>query len=676
MSSRTPSILLACLVGAHLAATSLGLDLVARPLALIAVLLAPGVSWVLALGSTRWRLGSLLYYSAVTTPVLLLGAGMLAGGQAEQGLLLLDILSLAALAWASFRPSMIDAPRRPSGAAWAALALCATVAAGTALSPAFRASYHGLLHSSIVYEILRGGIPPENPYFAGEPLHYYWGFHLIAALLVEALDIDPLAAFALLRCFTAAALPLAVARLGRRCAPRRLNAATAALAGMVGLNALGWLLLLPRSGEALRLWREAANPLSLLSLMTWGFNRRLAAGLTIVLNLSGFATGLALGLVAAEQAALAARGKGWKSLAAAALLIAAAVVVNPLGGGCGLLILAGIGLGSLWASRSKRWNPAALAGLGAGAAGFVAAVPYLLHIAGGETRTLAALAAPRLWQTGWVLGPLALLALPVLATAHRRGTLRRWWPLLLAAALPAAGGLLLSLPAQDDYYLLRAAALPLGLVAAAALRIRARRWRGPKLAAVLLFLLLPGAITSAAYLAAARRPLPVGAAERDLLLLPASRDETRAYTFLRDETPPDAVVLERFSESQLSFLPAQGADVPVFGQRAEYLGFNSGVGRRSGGMLIGGYRDLPRRREQLEALFAPGCKPRIAEEIRAGLSRPVYLLARTGRRGEDRGTAACFDASPSLSPVFGSHGVRIYRVGEMSPVHLGGSAGE
>ena len=676
MSSRTPSILLAVLVGTHLAATLLGLDLLARSLAPIAVLLAPGVGWMLAMGPTRWRLGSLLYYSSMATAISLLGAGLLAGGQAKQGLLLLDLLSLAALAWATFRPSRIDAPRRPSGAAWAALALSGVVAAGTLLSPAFRASYHGLLHSSIVYEILRGGIPPENPYFAGEPLHYYWGFHLIAALIAEAFDIDPLAAFSLLRCFAAAALPLAVARLGRRCAPRRSSPAAASLAGLVGLNAMGWLLLLPRSGEALRLWRGAANPLSLLSLMTWGFNRRLAAGLTIVLNLSGFATGLALGLVAAEQAALAGRGKGWKALGAAALLSATAVVINPVGGGCGLLILAGVCLGGLWRRRSARWDPAPLAGLGAAAGGFAVAIPYLLHIAGGETRTLAALAAPRLWQTGWVLGPLALLALPALAAALRRGTLRRWLPLLLAAALPALGGLLISLPAQDDYYLLRAAALPLGLVAASALRIRDRRWRGPKLAAIVLLFALPATITGAAYLAAASRPLPVGAEERDLVLFPASRDETRAYAFLREQTAPDALVIERFSESQLSFLPAQGADVPVFAQRAEYLGFNSGVGRRSGGMLIGGYRDLQRRRTRLEGLFAARCRPRIATQIQADLSRPVYLLARTGRGGQDREVAACFDASPLLMPVFSSHGVRIYRVGPPLAAKLGAHAGE
>jgi hypothetical protein len=37
-------------------------------------------------------------------------------------------------------------------------------------------------HASIVAE-LRKGLPPQNPYFAGEPLHYYWFFHLWPAAL-------------------------------------------------------------------------------------------------------------------------------------------------------------------------------------------------------------------------------------------------------------------------------------------------------------------------------------------------------------------------------------------------------------------------------------------------------------------------------------------------------------
>lgn len=36
-------------------------------------------------------------------------------------------------------------------------------------------SAHGLWHTSIVYQIMNGNIPPGHPYLAGEPLLYPWG---------------------------------------------------------------------------------------------------------------------------------------------------------------------------------------------------------------------------------------------------------------------------------------------------------------------------------------------------------------------------------------------------------------------------------------------------------------------------------------------------------------------
>lgn len=63
--------------------------------------------------------------------------------------------------------------------------------------PYFRIfSSHGLMHSNIVYEILHGNIPPQNPLLGGEPLLWPWGYHYLAAMVSRLFNITPTWSFA------------------------------------------------------------------------------------------------------------------------------------------------------------------------------------------------------------------------------------------------------------------------------------------------------------------------------------------------------------------------------------------------------------------------------------------------------------------------------------------------
>jgi hypothetical protein len=57
-------------------------------------------------------------------------------------------------------------------------------------------SAHGFMHTSIVYEIMNGHLPPSNPLLAGERLLYPWGHHAVVALVCSAFQIAPPNAFA------------------------------------------------------------------------------------------------------------------------------------------------------------------------------------------------------------------------------------------------------------------------------------------------------------------------------------------------------------------------------------------------------------------------------------------------------------------------------------------------
>ena len=57
-------------------------------------------------------------------------------------------------------------------------------------------SVHGFMHTSIVYQIMNGYIPPHSPILAGEPLQYPWAHHLMVAIMTYGLRISPPTAFA------------------------------------------------------------------------------------------------------------------------------------------------------------------------------------------------------------------------------------------------------------------------------------------------------------------------------------------------------------------------------------------------------------------------------------------------------------------------------------------------
>lgn len=57
-------------------------------------------------------------------------------------------------------------------------------------------SFHGFMHSGIVYEIMHGNIPPQNPLFGGQPLLWPWGHHFLAAMISRSFNISPPWAFA------------------------------------------------------------------------------------------------------------------------------------------------------------------------------------------------------------------------------------------------------------------------------------------------------------------------------------------------------------------------------------------------------------------------------------------------------------------------------------------------
>src|SRR3954466_4798093 len=56
-------------------------------------------------------------------------------------------------------------------------------------------SWHGFVHAGIASRFSDAAFPPENPFFAGERLPYYWAYHFVGYWLSRASRLDLLHTF-------------------------------------------------------------------------------------------------------------------------------------------------------------------------------------------------------------------------------------------------------------------------------------------------------------------------------------------------------------------------------------------------------------------------------------------------------------------------------------------------
>lgn len=76
-------------------------------------------------------------------------------------------------------------------------------------------SSHGLMHTNIVYEIMNGNIPPNNPLLGGEPLWWPWGHHFVTAGISKLFNISPSWTFAIINIISFIGIAVLVFSLSR-----------------------------------------------------------------------------------------------------------------------------------------------------------------------------------------------------------------------------------------------------------------------------------------------------------------------------------------------------------------------------------------------------------------------------------------------------------------------------
>ena len=451
----------------------------------------------------------------------------------------------------------------PNRTAWV-LGVALAVVIGFFLVPHewMRLRSDALFHTAVANEIQRNGLPPQDPYFAGLSLAYFWFYHVMVLGVAGVTGVSATASMTVLNLVAAALCVPAGARLGLAMGRSKVESTWGGLLVMVGLGGLFWFFMPVKMLEAFT--GEVRGTEEIKQIFTfdpWGASpalRFLQVIRSMNFFLQKFLVGTAaawiwlVGLVTADTLFRFVRWGGLGRWLAMVILAAGGVHIHTALGGAQAMILAGAaGLAWLWRSRSPRELIAAAAMVLAVAA----SLPYVRAIT--AERTPVSPIGPDLWL--WASLPVSLLGVTLLAfpVLRKLGREVQTLPTLFLTWIAAALGyaLMVNLPDWNQYDKpVMTLFMPLALAAGWGVMVLWKRWRASRLRwGLVVFLVLwvvPEHLIGLSGFWAERHPPAMAPGEPNM------------YAWIRENTPEDAVFID--SDDRV--------DVIVRGQRRQYWG--------------------------------------------------------------------------------------------------------
>jgi hypothetical protein len=539
-------------------------------------------------------------------------------------------------------------------------------------------SWHGFLHAAIATRFPSPVVPPENPFFAGEPLPYYWFYQWVASRLGAALRIDVIRAFQLIILASLAGLVLGGASLGRRyfgsvgtglltvyLVLAGANPLGPIVAGVKGL-ALGHALVHGSAPaevtEAVFVTNEAADRWMthpVLGAQYFGYDWRFGQNLVWFFDISSRAPAIAI--FASVLLLLLLPRSAWNvaGLVGSGAAFAAFNPVMALPAAGALAAAAAVVTAADRAPGRREWRRAPLlTGAAAVLAGVALAAPtYVSLFADGQGG--AALTPLSTGRIKWVA--LALTFAPVVAMAAwgaacGPGAARQAMTVLALAGtmLVGAGAVfelntLRNLERGNEHNLVNAALCVLAVPAVAWLAPGARQGRPRGSAGWVVLAFAPAAITTVwAYLASP--PIPIGFDGPSLVRLPKNGPLDAFYSWVRETTPEKAIfVVDPSAPVKMS---GNVAELPAFTGRTLFVD--------QPGYMTDAHRDAAFRRELARVAVAGGSLSRDQQAYLVSLARPVFVVtyradspggmnaleARHGRASFHNGFVAAFALAP------------------------------
>ncbi len=625
--------------------------LFAAPAGVLGAFLLPGPALVLAAGAPRSRVRDWIIGPALS-PILLGGVAALAYLRHQDpsvwvhAAVLSTGFGLVVMRWTEGRAEKEETIGR--GAWLVGLGLASVVAALLVANPWLRQGSDAWFHTAVAAEIQRVGIPPDDPYFAGMPLQYFWFFHVVLIALQITTGMTPPDAMAFLNIVAAVGCVVMAARIGIALGFTPASGAWGGALLLLGMGGLSGLFLpikiLPVFLGEVRGMDEAARMLPWTPFTIPHVSETLQVLFSRTFMLRKFLTGTAvpysilLALIAWEAGVRLVR-EGHPRFAAVQLVAGAgAILMHVVVGGALMAALAFGGGVTVLFARGARWRGFFVAALVAGS--LAVCLRYLIAtIRPGERSGEGILGFEPLHVLSLPVSLLGVALLSILAIRSLRRSGEPAATLFLGtAAACLAYGIFGRLPDSNQYDKLTTVAfVPLALAGGLGVplvweRLRgSRRLRAAFIVGMGLFLIPENAIMLAVFAVDSKAPV-------------VSAEERAMFEWIGEETPPDAVFIDS----------ADRSDVLVRGPRRQYWGIPSYA--KQWGYPVD---EMARRRALRDDVYEGSLTLDQLDALRA-LHAPVYVLA---RENDFPGIGNRLRAQRDLyRPVFAAGTVRVFEI--------------
>jgi len=510
-------------------------------------------------------------------------------------------------------------------------------------------SFHGTLHAALGQRFADGAVPPENPYFAGEAVRYYWFYHGLGYLLARALNVSVVYAFEILSVISIILIAAAAVTLGRRLFASTASGAIIFLLVLAGSNPLGWAIFLAKiCRDGVRIMRSPATEVVSPMLLQVQFeDHRFGPNLTFFMHMTSRALSIAL-LVVALWLLWEWMHKGRRAYAL--MLSVAVALMAAMSPVMGLAAAGALGLALLamwvWQRRGARLMgqfdalPRAMSGACLLGVGALLALPTMLNILGKSSNVPTVHIDPTRLQ---LYGIIAVNGFPILllgllgagAGDHASRGFSR--VLVVAAAILMAWTALLAMPGTipprgvigNEHNLFNAAMVLLAVPAAGWTGLRTRDiWpamlqTGKRRMICMLLLFLPTSLLIlTAYMG--RADLPVRCAPDRLVWTNSDDAVAKLYDWVVTQTPQDAIFIVD-PEADIDRL-CNVSDFPAFTNRTLYTDFSTYMNES--------YPQLAFRLQWSKAIARGDIVPLDIRHALAQLRRPVYVLTHQANDAE------------------------------------------
>lgn len=543
----------------------------------------------------------------------------------------------------------------PSGVPWlAAASWTALIAALLFGNPWLVPRSDGWFHAAVTLQIAERGAPPEDPFFAGLRLLYFWGYHAWAAVWMAA--APRLSVWAPLVAFNLAgtvAVMLGVCALARRLGAGTRGMAVAAAVAALGCGPFSWMWILLRAftgdvrglPELERLISLGTGP-ALQTLSAWTLHASMIFFGDKFLVLTPFSLGLAQFTLLVLVLLDFLERPGWRTGVALGLVEASALFVHSVVGWSGAMLAGVWWWWALW--RSRRPDQRHLRGvllplIAVFAAVVLVLLPYLLVTTVGKHDPVTPADPTRAFLT-WVLPGLLVVPAGMTWLWRERRRVPGARDLLLFASLLTVAGLTLSMPGNNQTKFFNLMLLMLSAPAAMGLVALHQRLRGlwrPALVVALLVAVVP-TMAVAVWAFATERGQFAAAWEH------ARPGEVEGMRWARDHTAADAIVVD-----SLLFL-----DAAVRAHRSVISG--GPAWERNWGYDAGA---LDLRRRAARELGSLGVPSDPVAAFMTGLGRPAIVTRR--RRGDgwtpERWRAEVTAPHPGYALLYHNDDIALFR---------------